>query len=397
MSYFRKHRYNIKKYFHMRGEEKTQSTKNQKAEVHSSGVIRKMQVQGNTYQDESMNVQSMNGDGVSVTVRGINIYNAVSKTSRVVENIVITRQNNIFCINGTHNDRSTVNGILCNVANIKPDVTYSVRLKQISGEYKNAKVSFYCYTNSPLTFKKVITSMQNNNIETVGTFTVTEEDLSKGIMMGVYFAELNENAEYLNCCIRADIVEGGYTKETFPDFEDYIEPKTMKIDTELHGIDGYNDILTLDFANNRVEAKRKVKVVNLVDLIDENAEIMSNNGENAITIRLPYIWQEGTKSYCSHCKSYGEIGSNKELCFEFIKGSETNLYFYWIEQTTVDEFYNWALENNVKIAFVTEDERIENIDFKLPKDFLPYNATSVIEADGSNGINVAYYDFEERN
>lgn len=398
MGYFKKHRQNITKYFHMRGKEKTQAQENQKAEIHSSGVIREMKVQGSTYQDETetvpMNIQSMKGDGVGISLRGINLFDAREKREKSVNGTFISTYDNVFYINGKVESVS-VNGIYYKVENLKPNTIYTARIKQVSGKQINGQPRFYYFSRFPVVFKENIVYFDSKKVtQKVGTISFTEKELSDGVNLGVFFSDLKEDAEYINYGIRADFVEGEYTEETFPDFENYIEPKTIKINTELHGIDGYNDILTLDFANNRVEAKRKVKVANLVDLIDENAEIVANGNDYAISICVPYIWQEGTKSYCTHCKSYEEISSNRELCFEFIKEGKTHLYFYWIEQSTVDDFRAWALENDVKIAFVTEDEVIENIDFKLMKDFLPHNATSVIEVDGSNGIDLTYYDLE---
>lgn len=405
MEHFEENRREVTSDFFIIGKEQPKIIGENSVTMHTSGVIRELNVQGRTYQEGTpiesnlITIQSMNGDGVKVLARGINVFDGVGHQKTAWFGVTLTRSNNIFTFNGENTGSQCALGIPTNITrNLKPNTTYTCRLTKISGSFEKSDIRFYWFSGtSSLVYKGTVCSIYSPSTNSVvGQIKFTEEDIAKGIHVGVY-SYIYSTAVHDNYSVRADIVEGSYTVDTFPNFEPYIAPKSIKIDTELHGIDGYNDILTLDFANNRVEAKRKVKVVNLVDLIDENAEIRSNNGENAIIIRLPYIWQEGTKSYCSHCKLYGEIGSNKELFFELLKGSETNLYFYWIEQTTVDEFYNWALENNVKIAFVTEDETVETVDFNLPKDFLPYNLTSVIEVCGSNGIDAVYYDIEERN
>lgn len=398
MNYHKRHRANLTKRFYMRGYEKFTLGKDE-ITLHTTGIVKKLSIQGNTYQSEiptvsnPIQIQSMKGNGVNITVKGINVFNAKDKKTSSYKGLVLESENNIFAANGKCTEIAS-NGLVYSVNGLKPNTEYSVRFSKISGEFTDSDIRLYHFYQNPLTFKKVLHLYGSDSISvSVKTFTFTQEEIESGVSLGVYFINKTLDAEFKNYRVRVDIVEGKFTEKNFPDYQPYIAPKTTKIDTELNGIDGYNDTLTLDYEKNTVEIVRKVKTITVADFLNENSLVTGEDGQRGIFVGCMSDYEVNTKPYCTHCKSYETNELIYDTCFEFAPSNNgSDLYFYWIEQKTVEEFYDWAKENCVRIAYVSNETETEKIDLNLPVEFLRNGVTSVISTEGSNKIEAVYYD-----
>ena len=180
-------------------------------------------------------------------------------------------------------------------------------------------------------------------------------------------------------------------------YEPYVQHLEINWDCTLMGIDGYNDILTVDCAEKSIKLNKKVNSVYIKDLHPGDMTVTESNGYYGVEIRNLTQWRVGTKAYCTHCKMYdSENYVSGQMCFELTSdGHLSTLYFYNTESATVDEFIAYASESNLMIAYVMESEENTELEYNLSSEILPYNATAVIEAENTNGIDVIYYSLQE--
>ena len=102
---------------------------------------------------------------------------------------------------------------------------------------------------------------------------------------------------------------------------------------------------------------------------------------------MGYLDNVPTNYYCSHCLSYHQpdVSYNDLFCeLTFNANGGTNLFFYNIPFTAVEEFKSWANENNVTVAYplmYMEKTDLSNSDFgKTLLKLSPWeDATAIIE------------------
>jgi hypothetical protein len=157
--------------------------------------------------------------------KSINIFNAVAFNSKSHSSGggTIKCENNIFTLSGSTSKGANF-GLLYEVDNLKPNTPYTFRITRLSGSNVGADLRFYIFTSNPkLAFVQIVCSIYTREGEetAVGRYTFTEDQIAKGIHCGVYTTAVNGDATYDNCQVRADIVEGSFTKDTMPPFEPY--------------------------------------------------------------------------------------------------------------------------------------------------------------------------------
>ena len=167
--------------------------------------------------DENIKFITMAEKGYS---KSPNIYNATTQKIGSHKGITLKSGNNLFIASGipTANDGL---GNYYSVEGIKPNITYSFRLKLMEKNNSSGKCEgrFYMYTEKPnLTYISIACAIWSlNGNEAVGTYTFTEEQVAKGIRCGVYFV-YDTTSIFDNVTVRADIIEGSYTKDNFPEY-----------------------------------------------------------------------------------------------------------------------------------------------------------------------------------
>ena len=318
---------------------------------------------------------------MELTAKGVNIFNATTQKIYTNNGITLKSENNLFIASGipTANDGL---GNYYSVEGIKPNITYSFRLKLMEKNNSSGKCEgrFYMYTEKPnLTYISIACAIWNlKGNEAVGTYTFTEEQVAKGIRCGVFFV-FDTTSVFDNVTVRADIVEGDYTKDTMPPFEEYFEPVTVSsIGIDLAKIEDFSDEACVDYASKRVFKTERVLYARVSDLIDEYGAEFDGNAAICINCALPR--KDAPKNqipyFCTHFKSYqSDLTINEENpCFEITASGQ--IWFYYPPKASVDEFKSWCLENDVRIAYALLDEREADItnteagrnllDFALP-------------------------------
>lgn len=398
MNRFKQHRRKITRSFFVRGCEKSASSNGDTLTIpSSSGVLKKLTFRGNTCQDEGasyenpMPIKNVGG----INLRGINLFNASGTNSYQENGVSVVYNDNVYRANGESTGTIGILGEHRKLVGIKPNTPYSVRLSKLSGNFENGEIRFYLFFLNPLTYIKTVCGIWDTNTSSaVGIMSFTEEEVDRGIVMGVY-TSAKTGTKYNDYVFSADIVSGEYTKDNFPKFERYATPESLTVDTEVNGIDGYNDVLCLDFERKKYVTTKRVEQLFIGEMESVGMEFLSNNGENAVIINGINKKKDGTKSYSTHCPEYDE-NTQRDLCYQFedINGS-TRLYFYWVKQNSIEEFLTWARNENLSIAYVLENEYQREDDLNCPCDILNYNLTTVIEVDNGSEIEAVYYDLEE--
>ena len=317
------------------------------------------------------------------------IYHDVTPNSDFFVDIVSAgavkiRGTNLFDINKIY----TVSGAANNGDGTFTVTNYPSMFGYLSTVCPDIRVgdTVYFYYDTTSDAKQLYISENKKYYNSGDSFTVESEEMLK------YRLYLYSNRDKTAATVSNFRVV--YEKKT--PFEPYIEPITVA-DNKLYGIDGYNDILTVDCAEKPIKLNKKVKSVYIKDLHPGDITVTESNGYYGVEIRNLTQWRVGTKAYCTHCKMYdSENYTEGQMCFELTSdGYLSTLYFYNTESATVDEFIAYASESNLMIAYVMESEENTELEYNLSSEILPYNATAVIEAENANGIDVIYYSLQE--
>ena len=341
---------------------------------------------------------------MELTAKGVNIFNATKQKTWTYKGITLKSENNIFIASGIGESSNNL-GNYYSVEGIKPNTAYSFRLKLMEKNNSSGKCEarFYIYTEKPnLTYINYACAIWSlNGSEAVGTFTFTEEQIAKGISCGVYFV-FDTTSIFDNVTVRADIVEGTYTKDTMPPFEEYFEPVTVSsIGIDLAKIEDFSDEACVDYASKRVFKTERVLYKRVSDLIDEYGAEFDGNAAICINGALPRkdAPENQIPYFCTHFKSYqSDLTINEENpCFEITESGQ--IWFYYPPKRTALEFKEWCEENDVRIAYALLDEReadITNTEAgqNLLNLTLPESETVIFELSSQlspPSVNVEYY------
>ena len=167
---------------------------------------------------------------------------------------------------------------------------------------------------------------------------------------------------------------------------------------KLHGIDDFCDGLVIDRIGSVITKTERVELKKVKDLIvGRTAELIASDMGNAVYISGICKGKEGTKSYCTHFK---ECSGNYSLpSFELLNNAySSDLYFYGVKQSNIDDFITWLDENNVMIAYVLDEPRKTVIEApQLLKIKTPYGEDCTVRVESyikPKGLNVIYYSLE---
>ena len=183
------------------------------------------------------------------------------------------------------------------------------------------------------------------------TFNLTEEQIDRIYRIYMYGTAIMKDFQLL---------EGAYTVDTLPPYEPYNEnPVTISADgIELLGIDEYCDSLEIDFANKKAFKKERVLYKSVGELIDAYGAEYDGIGAICINNDQPRmeIYERNIPYYCTHFISYHNDPHMDESNPRFEVTASGQIWFYYPPLRSVEEFKAWCYENDVKIAYVLENE-----------------------------------------
>ncbi len=226
-------------------------------------------------------------------------------------------------------------------------------------------------------------------------------------------ADANEKITYYN--IQMEIGESvtdyePYTGNAFSPSCEYprkIEGVTVSIDCNgkqadtdivLHGIDDYCDSLKVDAVGRTVFKREQILFERVSQLLDgRDAEFIVTDMGKAVCIKNLEKHKEGATSYCTH---FIENGEGELPCFELAGGDSggSDLYFYNVEQNSLEEFIEWLNDNNVTVAYVLDNERNESVEARsLLNVATPYGQDCILRVVSEvqpRRLDVIYYALE---
>ena len=379
MNRLKRHRRDVTNHFSVRGYEKNAYGSGETVVLQcSSGILKELSFQGKTLQEKSY-PQPINSTEISgLKVEGINLLNTKDKSIKVE--------------NERYKQIET-----CLTVEPSTDYTlafdYEFNEEPIVEGTKNLRIAGYINEGSGTTRMegKSFSSYEKGRL--VYNFT-TKESLSESNKL---FFRIPEADSKFTCDMKISnviLVKGKYSNLPY---EPYVEPTSFTMPyITLAGIDGFNDLLTVNWKDKSVRALRRVKTAYVKDLL-ENCTVVENGGYYCAQIQGLPKWKFGTRAYCTHCKQFdADNYINGELCFELSEyNNSNNLYFYNVSVQTLSEFTAWAEENEVMIAYVLDGEENEEIEFNLLKEILPYGVSASIMVENTVGMSAVYYSLQE--
>ena len=374
-----------------------------------------IEIQGNTNQngiptlDTPIPINNTGDNGIDVKVRGINLFpeELLLTNSKVIK---VGDEYQFLGYPCTYNSYVGNEELVVAFKNtIKPDVKYTI-CSQFSSRNSASSAGAFQLRDSVSGGNLIYGVYNNSNVGAIklDVFSLTQEQLDSIQNIWIYgTTQANIDAGYKPTIGRFMILEGEYTLDTLPPFEPYFEPQTVTIPTTLCGIDGYNDSLTVDWLNKTVKKNTKILYARVSDLIDTGNAIIAPSELDGITyyaiaINDVPMWigsidggETASNYYCTHCLTYhnSQIETGTLIC-ELYNGYDgtdnTSLWFYYIEQSTVEDFRAWADENNVMIAYILKYESVEDISSDLLSltDYTQ-NQTNIIEIIPNNDVNAS--------
>ena len=132
----------------------------------------------------------------------------------------------------------------------------------------------------------------------------------------------------------------------------------MVNDVHLLGIENAIDTLFVDYENKRVFKKERVLYKSVGELIDACGAEYDGIGAICINNDQPRmeISERNIPYYCTHFISYHNDPHMNESNPRFEVAASGQIWFYYPPLRSVEEFKAWCYENDVKIAYVLENE-----------------------------------------
>lgn len=329
---------------------------------------------------------------MEITVRGLNLMNPAlyRQYAYTYGGIALKGQGDEVVMTGTATT-SIYNSILST-----PDKTIALP-ETMRG--KTLYISAYetgLYNNVPVEFGFY-------NDENSGMFFVT--DATKGVR------SLDVPSDRTKWWIRFRFTKGKTYDERFKiiisdtphtEYEPYKEPVIIPVNNgELAGIDGYQDILKLDFANKSAKKIERILYANVSDLIEDYGCEFDGHACFTIPNVPPRMNDENANPYtyyCTHFTSYHNDSTIDANNPRFELGS-SELYFYFTGHNTVSDFRQWCLDNDVKIAYVPlQEQQIDITGSEIGQCLLnlklPESETVIFEVNSSvppTSLSLEYY------
>lgn len=290
-------------------------------------------------------IVSCSDNGIDVTVRGTNVFDARDYKSITQSDLHIECIDNVYTVTGSMFSKDNACGILYPI-DLKVSGNYRVKAENISGTAVGTfRVLLYVFVEDEYENSSMILSTK----QTVGynLLTFTDEQVSKGIKLGLY-VETSSNVTFDNYCVRINVAKGGINTP----YEPYFEPYTTHIPVKLYDIDGHKDRLHLNFYDTCV-VFNKIKRWSVKEILEANKYHpngayceFESNGVKGIGLNMSgYPAMPGERSYCTHALTT----VSDDLYYNLV-GTEWQFFNY--PQDTAEEFIEWAIANNVTVAYV---------------------------------------------
>lgn len=384
-------------------------------------AIEAIEIQGKTEQngtpdkDTPVDIVSTGDNGLKVEVRGVNLWSSKRKYSQNLNYEII--------------DSSTVK-IKANGSNIVPAYCFSIDIGGKGGGYK---FSFDLKAkNTPDIATKNTISVYYSNSSSVSTGTLAAQKkmsfdtdtfahnrFTVAIPEGYQYLGINfygstgpatfENYEAvltnLQCTLTDDYI----------DFEPYFEPTGVSINTQLCGIDGYYDALTVDWSNSTVRKRAKIESINIKDCKIERLGVYNTKKflmyyidgvrPPLVNEARPFGWGLCTHGRWAEYNVYAEGLSEENLTISLYNG---NIALYIPKSfglpivneqssyhtATVEALLEWIGDRDIIISYIAKDDNEEDLTDKLSSLFSLSTkkcSNNILEAQGASKITVTYY------
>ena len=143
------------------------------------------------------------------------------------------------------------------------------------------------------------------------------------------------------------------------EYEPYVEPHTCEAaNIDLAGIKNAIDTIRIDYASKKVIKTQRVLYKSVGELIDAYGAEYDGIGAICINNDQPRmeIYERNIPYYCTHFISYHDDPNMGEGNPRFEVTASGQILFYYPPLRSVEEFKAWCYENDVKIAYVLENE-----------------------------------------
>ena len=244
-----------------------------------------------------------NSSNVSVELEGKNLFKG--KRQALQSGVTFTSENGVISGIGTPTQSMTYSlATRSDTLYLKPNVTYTVRTRVITNTLTN-QISTRVYTAKSNTFVVNVGNVKTETTQTIGKFTLTEEQANEGI--SIQTASQWVNGVYGEFELVLDLLEGSYTADTIPPYEPYFEPVTVNTPISLNKIGDRKDTLSIDFVSKKATVTRQVLFKNLLEF-DWEITINTANNNTIFQTTIP----NSTDGFCNRSLVY-TTSTNEEL------------------------------------------------------------------------------------
>lgn len=292
----------------------------------------------NTAEDLKARIISLEGKMRQKTRDGYNKFDSSLIGARTINGVDVSINSGKLILNGT----TSANSYIANrikIANLE-EGTYTFILKKSKGESTadNNKSGIYLYKNNETLVSMVPNFSTIGENRAVSSFTISE---SSDILFTFYINTNGINFENLE--LELMIVEGTYTTENAPDFEEYGLMPSLDFESEVLGITG-NINLKNKNANFLDESKLVEKTNFGITSKFDNKKITFNGTGTAsqayLTNKLPVTLEKGNYIF----KWFGK----HKLPYFTLRDSEGN----WIKDLISPNNQNNIIEVTEKTEYI---------------------------------------------
>ena len=219
------------------------------------------------------------------------------------------------------------------------------------------------------------------------------------------FKNFKENVQYLQVEINDHATE----------YEPYFEPTGVSINTQLCGIDGYYDALTVDWSNSTVRKRAKIESINIKDCKIERLGVYNTKKflmyyidgvrPPLVNEARPFGWGLCTHGRWAEYNVYAEGLLEENLTISLYNG---NIALYIPKSfglpivneqssyhtATVEALLEWIGDRDIIISYIAKDDNEEDLTDKLSSLFSLSTkkcSNNILEAQGASKITATYY------
>ena len=358
MNYFNNHRRKLIKQNYIRGTKATVQGSVPKLELEDTVALPpcKLEIEGNAdqkqYEGAPQYIEAVSD--FKLTVRGKNLFNE----ELLLSHKHITKVDNGYSLNEyfiSFSRYDNPNHPLVNIfKSLKPNTDYTITYEVLSA-WKNSSGRIVILDKDSIALAQTGVGVGRR----IKTFNFTQEQIDNIYTIYIY-GTAQTQVEITPTVMKSfQLLEGAYTIDTLPSYTPYIEPAVYDVSSvELAGIDNINDTLTVDYANGKAIKTERVLYKSVGELIDACGAEYDGIGAIYINNDQPRmeIYERNIPYYCTHFISYHDDPNMGEGNPRFEVTASGQIWFYYPPLRSVEEFKAWCYENDVKIAYVLENE-----------------------------------------